>query len=303
MILVAGATGQVGSEVCRLLRARDEEVRALVRPSSDPGRVAALRELGVEVVEGDLRSPETLDAACSGVSAVVSTASATSRPVAGDTVLNVDGAGQLALIEAAAGAGVEHFVFVSFSGGIDVDMPLSRSKRSVERQLQDSGMSWTVLRPTAFMEVWLSPIVGFNVPAASVAVFGTGGAPVSYVSLQDVARFCVESLARPAAWNRAFELGGPEAITPLQAVRIAQEVTGTTLQVTHVPMEALRAQYEAATDPLQKSLAGLTCGLAAGDVVDMTGVVPTFGFRLRTVREFMQSAYGLSAEAPPVPGA
>jgi uncharacterized protein YbjT (DUF2867 family) len=303
MILVAGATGQVGSEVCRLLRARDEEVRALVRPSSDPGRVAALRELGVEVVEGDLRSPETLDAACSGVSAVVSTASATSRPVAGDTVLNVDGAGQLALIEAAAGAGVEHFVFVSFSGGIDVDMPLSRSKRSVERQLQDSGMSWTVLRPTAFMEVWLSPIVGFNVPAASVAVFGTGGAPVSYVSLQDVARFCVESLARPAAWNRAFELGGPEAITPLQAVRIAQEVTGTTLQVTHVPMEALRAQYEAATDPLKKSLAGLTCGLAAGDVVDMTGVVPTFGFRLRTVREFMQSAYGLSAEAPPVPGA
>jgi uncharacterized protein YbjT (DUF2867 family) len=302
MILVAGATGQVGSEVCRLLTERGEKVRALVRASSDPGRVAALRAMGAETVEADLRSPETLPAACDGVTAVISTASATSAPGPGDTVINVDGDGQLALVDAAAEAGVQHFVYVSFSGGITVETPLTRSKRAVERRLLESGMSWTVLRPTAFMEIWLSPLVGFNVPAGSAVIFGSGGAPVSYISLYDVARFCVESLVIPAAWNRVFELGGPEPITQLQAVRIAQDVAGRTLQVNPVPLEALRAQYDTATDPLQRTMAGLTCAVAEGDAHETSGIVRTFGFPLRSVREFMEQAYGTPrAEEPLTP--
>jgi uncharacterized protein YbjT (DUF2867 family) len=298
VILVVGATGQVGSEVCRLLAGQNESVRALVRSTSDPVRVAALRDLGVHVVEGDLRAPDTLAPACAGVTAIISTASATASPQRGDSILNVDRDGQQALIDAAIDAAVEHFIFVSFSSGIPGDTPLHGAKRDAEQRLRESGMSWTVLRPTAFMEVWLSPLVGFDVPKGNVVVFGSGGAGISYISLLDVARFCVESLSRPAAWNRTIELGGPEPITPLQAVRIAQEVTGRTLQVNHVPTEALQAQYESATDPLQKSMAGLTRALAAGDAIDMGVTAQAFGFRLRTVREFMEAAYAQRPEDP-----
>jgi uncharacterized protein YbjT (DUF2867 family) len=231
VILVVGATGQVGGEVCRLLAARNESVRALVRSTSDPARVAALHGLGVDVIEGDLRAPETLARACAGVTAIVSTASATATQQEGDSIFNVDRDGQLALVEAATAAAVEHIVFVSFSSGIRADTPLHGAKRTVEQRLRESGVAWTVLRPTAFMEVWLSPLAGFDASGGSVVVFGSGGAAISYISLYDVARFCVESLARPAAWNRTIELGGPEPITPLQAVSIAQEVTGRTLQI------------------------------------------------------------------------
>jgi uncharacterized protein YbjT (DUF2867 family) len=303
VILVVGATGQVGGEVCRLLAGQNESVRALVRSTSDPVRVAALRDLGVDVVEGDLRAPDTLAPACAGVTAIISTASATSSPRSGDSILNVDRDGQQALIDAAVDAAVEHFVFVSFSSGIPGDTPLHGAKRAAEQRLRESGMSWTVLRPTAFMEVWLSPLVGFDVPSGNVVVFGTGGAGISYISLLDVARFCVESLSRPTAWNRTIELGGPEPITPLQAVRIAQEVTGRPMQVNHVPTEALQAQYESATDPLQKSMAGLTRGLAAGDAIDMGITAQAFGFRLRTVREFMEAAYARSRPEEPAPSA
>jgi uncharacterized protein YbjT (DUF2867 family) len=303
VILVVGATGQVGGEVCRLLAGQNEAVRALVRPTSDPARVAALRDLGVEVIEGDLRAPDTLAPACAGVTAIISTASATASPHSGDSILTVDRDGQHALIDAAVDAAVEHFVFVSFSSGIPGDTPLRGAKRAAEQRLRESGMSWTVLRPTAFMEVWLSPLVGFDVPNGNVVVFGSGGAGISYISLLDVARFCVESLSRAAAWNRTIELGGPEPITPLQAVRIAQEVTGRTLHVNHVPTEALQAQYESAADPLQKSMAGLTRGLAAGDAIDMAVTTQAFGFRLRTVREFMEVAYTQSQPEKPAPPA
>ena len=75
MILVVGATGLVGGDVCRRLAASGTAVRALVRATSDPARVAALEALGVETVVGDLRDPASLAEACRDASAVICTAS------------------------------------------------------------------------------------------------------------------------------------------------------------------------------------------------------------------------------------
>jgi uncharacterized protein YbjT (DUF2867 family) len=71
MNLIVGATGIVGSEICRLLATQGERTRALVRNTSNPETVARLKALGVEVVTGDLKAPESLIAACRGVNAVV----------------------------------------------------------------------------------------------------------------------------------------------------------------------------------------------------------------------------------------
>jgi uncharacterized protein YbjT (DUF2867 family) len=79
MYLVVGATGPVGlgGEICRLLREAGKPVRALVRPTSDPERVAYLRNIGVEFVEGDLKDRISLDAACQGIYTVISSATTT----------------------------------------------------------------------------------------------------------------------------------------------------------------------------------------------------------------------------------
>jgi len=83
-------------------------------------------------------------------------------------------------------------------------------------------------------------------------------------------------------------LGGPDALPPLQVVELAEQITGKQFAVEHVSEEALRAQYEAATDPMQKSFAGLMLFCAAGSDIDMTEplkILPVGS--LRSVREYL----------------
>jgi uncharacterized protein YbjT (DUF2867 family) len=298
VILVVGSTGVLGGEVCRLLLENGQPVRVLVRDSSDAGTVDRLRDAGADVFFGDLREPQSLAAACVGANAVVSTATAMRPGNPGEWVLSIDRKGQQALAAAAQSAGVGHFVYVSISGNLDSPVtPLQEAKRAVERQLQASSMGWTILRPSAFMEVWLSPLLGFDPANDRATAYGSGGAPISYISVSDVARFCVESLSNPAARNQIIELGGPDAMTALQVVRVAEGVTGRSIQVHHVPEEALQAQYDAAPDPLQRSFAGLMLALAAGDVIDMRLTLQQFQLPLRSVRSHIEAAFGNGATA------
>src|SRR4029079_14064020 len=110
-VLVVGATGFLGSEIARKVADRGLPLRALVRESSDPARVEALRELGAEIVVGDLRDRASLDLACVGVSTVFSTATAIIRE---GEISAVDNVGQTNLVDAARGGGAERFVYISF---------------------------------------------------------------------------------------------------------------------------------------------------------------------------------------------
>jgi uncharacterized protein YbjT (DUF2867 family) len=104
--LIVGATGLLGSEICRLLAAAHKPVRALVRPTSDQGKIAQLESLKVEIARGDLKDRSSLDAACRGVSTVISTASSTLSRQEGDSIQTVDLDGQLNLVDAAKAANV-----------------------------------------------------------------------------------------------------------------------------------------------------------------------------------------------------
>ncbi|EMR01242.1 NAD(P)H azoreductase [Cesiribacter andamanensis AMV16] len=116
MILVVGATGYLGSEICRRLVALQQEVRALVRPTSDPGALARLRSLGVQLQVGDLKNPTSLAQACQDVDTVFSTATTTRSRQQGDSIETADGQGQLNLVHAAKSAGAGRFIYVSYSG-------------------------------------------------------------------------------------------------------------------------------------------------------------------------------------------
>ena len=289
MILVVGATGMLGGEICRLLAEQGKPVRALVRGTSSPERVAHLAGLGAEIVRGDLKDRESLAAACRGASAVISTASSTISRQEGDSIGSVDGQGQLNLIEAAEAAGAGHFVFISFSA-VGIEFPLQSAKRSAEDRLRQGRMTYTILQPTCFMEVWLSPALGFDPAHATATIYGGGVNKISWISLQDVARFAVATLDNPQASNRIFKLGGPEALSPLEAVRLAEQAAGKPLAVQHVPEEALRAQFGAASDPLQQSFAALMLYYAHGDVIDMAATLRALPVsQLKSVRNYLQA--------------
>ena len=288
MILVVGATGLVGGQVCSRLAADGVSARALVRATSSPEKVDRLRAQGLEVVEADLRNAESLDAACAGVDAVICTVS--SMPFSYEPGVNdiqtTDLDGVKNLIDAATRAGVGHFVYTSFSANLDLDFPLGRAKRAVETHLINSGMGYTILRPSCFMEVWLSPAVGFDPGNGTVALYGEGTQPVSYIATADVAAFAVASLTAPAARNAVLELGGPEALSQLEAKEIFEEVLGRTVATQSVPVEALQGQLAAATDPMQQSFTSLMLCVAKGDAIDMSSLMPQFPVQLTTVKQF-----------------
>lgn len=290
MNLVVGATGMVGTEICRLLAASGRSVKALVRASSDAAKVENLKRLGATVVQGDLRDRPSLKAACDGVKAVISTAS--SMPFAyapgENTPQRTDQAGCLSLIDVAREAGVQHFVYTSFPP-MAASFPLQDAKRAVEARLRESGLVHTILRPTYFTEVWLSPAVGFDHANCKATVYGMGENAISWISFLDVAQFAVASLDSLAARNTTLELGGPEGLSPRAVVKIFEGISGKRFEVTQVPVDALQGQLAAATDPMQKSFVGLMLSYASATPIDMTSTLKTFPLKLRTVDAYARS--------------
>jgi uncharacterized protein YbjT (DUF2867 family) len=295
MILVVGATGLVGSGICQKLAQRGEQVRALVRSTSLTERVEALRAAGVELCLGDLKDSKSLAAACEGAEVVISTASSTLSRQPGDSIESVDAVGQLNLVEAAKDAKVSRFVFVSFRRHPGLECPLSQAKEQVERAI--TSFNFTVIQASFFMEIWLSPALGFDYPNRKARLYGTGTSPISWVSSQDVAEFCALVPRHPMAERRVIEFGGPKALSPLDVVARFESASGREFQIEHVPESALRSQFEGATEPLQKSFAALMLGYARGDAIEMRFIVETFGVKLTTVEEYASSVTDSRARA------
>jgi len=290
MTLVVGATGMVGIEICRLLSAAGQPIRALVRATSAPDKVDKLKAMGATVILGDLRDAGSLKAACHGVQAVVTTASAMpfAYEAGSNTPQSTDEDGYLSLVTIALDAGVQRFVYTSFPP-LAPTFPLQDAKRAVEKALHASGLVYTILQPTYFAEIWLSPAGGFDYPNRRATIYGTGDNAISWVSFLDVAQFAAASVNNPKARNATFELGGPHGVSPSDVVRIFERVAGKAFDVTHVPVEALRAQLAGASDPMQKSYAGLMLGYASHTSIEMADTLKIFPLRLRSVDEYAKS--------------
>jgi NADH dehydrogenase len=288
MILVAGATGVLGSEIVRRLLARGEKVRAMVRSTSKPESVDRLRKAGAEIVVADLKDPESLGPACAGATAVISgvTTILTSQP--GDSFEATDGEGNKALIDAARKAGVKKFVFVSFDAKDAPEAPLPRAKLAAEEHLRKSGLDYTILHPSLFFESWLGPMLFADPAAGTAKVYGPGKQKIRYVAVADVAELAVQSLSSPAASKATIPFGGPEEISQRDAVAIFEEAFGKKFAVTEVPEEALEAQWKAAQNPFEKTFAALMLWVARG--LD-SGIKPPFDkfpMKMTSPREYVR---------------
>ena len=284
MILVAGATGALGGEICRRLTERGKPVRALVRATSDSVKVDALATLGCKIVVGDLKHRASLDQACEDADAVISTVSmiGTARP--GDSFEATDERGTLNLIAAAKAAKVDHFVYISFDTESIPDSPLRSAKEKVQETLRASSMTYTILQPSYFMESWLGPRLGIDVVNSRAQIFGSGDRKMDYVSMQDVAEMAVQSLTNDAARNATIRFGGLP-VTQREAIRAFEEAAGRRFDVQEIPEQALEAQWQGATDPMQRTFAALMLAMARGhDAPD--DMLDKFPIKLTTVREF-----------------
>lgn len=291
MVVVAGSTGVLGFEICRRLRARGQSVRALVRVSSAPERVSALRALGCETVTCDLKNRDSLAAACAGADVVISTVTAITTAKEGDSLAATDGAGNINLIDAAVAAGVKQFIFVSFDTSGMPESPLVAAKRDVDQHLERSGLGYTILHPPLFMESWLGPRLFADTAAGTATVYGNRDVRFRYVAVGDVAEVAVRCVDNPATRNAVIPFGGPEALTQREALAVFEEVFAKRFTVTELSEDALEAQWAGAPDPFSRSFAALMLGVARGAAAGCE-LPSSFPMRMTTVREFASGLRG-----------
>jgi NADH dehydrogenase len=287
-ILVVGATGLLGTAIARLLRAEGKPVHAIVRAGADPAKRSALLDAGVDAIAADLRDRASLDSACQKVTAVVSTASATLSRKDGDSLESVDRDGQLALVEAAERAGVERFVYISLPPN-GIRFTLHQIKLQIEDRLRDSAMSFTILQPAHFMEVWLSPALGFAPLNGSARVYGDGTKAMNWVSFRDVARLAARAACDPELARKTIPIGGPDEMTPLDVLRLLEERGAGACAIEYVPEAALEAQRAAAANAgstLEEAYAALMLTQARGQRVDAVEAQRWLRGPLRSIKDY-----------------
>jgi NADH dehydrogenase len=286
MILVAGSTGALGFEVCRRLRGRGQPVRALVRATSNAEKVSTLRALGCDPVVGDMRDRRSLDAVCRGADVVMSTVTAITSAQPGETFDTTDRDGTINLIDAAAESGVKQFIFVSFDCDALPDSPLVRAKQAAEQRLRQSGVAYTILHSSLFMESWLGPMLFADTAAATAKVYGGRDGRFRYITVGDVAEVTVQCVGHAAAHNAVISVAGPESLTQREAVERFENAFGKPFAVMEVPEPALEEQWKSAADPFTRSFTGLMLGVARGWVGGNRPNAEQFSIRMTTVDEF-----------------
>lgn len=234
-LLIVGATGTLGRQVAR--RAIDEgyKVRCLVRSVK---KAAFLKEWGAELVQGNLCYPHTLVAALEGVTAVID--ASTSRPTDSLSIKQVDWFGKVSLIQQAKAAGVERFIFFSL---LDAEkypaVPLMEIKRCTELFLIESGLNYTILRLSGFMQGLIGQ---YGIPILEgQPVWVTGeSSPIAYMDTQDVAKFAVRALAVKETQKQVFPVVGTRAWSAEEIISLCVSMSGKEARVTRMPINLLR---------------------------------------------------------------
>ncbi|CAH1664751.1 NAD(P)H-binding protein [Chelatococcus asaccharovorans] len=227
-ILVLASTGMVGRRLAPLLRARDLDVRAASRtPTRDQ-------------ILFDWRLPHTHDAALDGADAIFLTPpamEATAAPMVG------------ALLAAAQRAGLRHIVLVSSIAVGFSDEPEDSDRRRIETLVRGSGMGWTIIRPTGFMQNFSE---GFLLPGilhAGAVFSATGDGVAPFIDASDIARVAEASLVEPQHSGAVYDVTGPEALSLADMTSIIAEAAQRTIAYHPVSAEALAGSLKEARVP------------------------------------------------------
>lgn len=269
-ILITGATGTIGRRVVEQMSSRRADVRAACRSAN---KIAAMNLPGVEAVDMDLARPDGWGRAFDGIEKVFF---ATPTPVNDNYV---DTAARF--VDAAKLSGVKHIVRLSGNGAdYEPCIALARWHRIIERYIMASGLEYTMLRPSPFMQNF----VNFYRPVNGAICLPLGLGKVAYIDAGDVARCAVAALTGAGHTGKAYTLTGAEALTIAEIADILSNATGKKTTYADVPEESARNAMKEhgmpalAIDALMELYAICKAGYVAGvtDAVErITGKKPT----------------------------
>ena len=324
-VLVVGATGQLGTAVVDRLAKAGVRVRALVRPTSP----REFRAEGVELAFGDLREPESLVAACQGMSTVVATANAV-VPRAPGTFDEIEDTGYSNLLDACRAEDVKRIVFMSVvETPLDKSVTTFRLKRRIEEKIQGSGLAYSIFRGDFFMDDWFAlmgstiplrgataatlkrpfwfakgfmAVAGASIDRRGIALVpGNGTTRHTPVALDDVAAILSAAAAAPETGENLLEnLGGPEILSWHDVVAIFSRVLGKPLKMIHTPAKVYRVAadvLEALSPPAGNLMAMSWASASCDTAFDGKPLAERFGVRLTSAEEFLRAKAALPPEA------
>jgi uncharacterized protein YbjT (DUF2867 family) len=273
MYLVAGATGNVGSELVRALAGAAEPVRALTRTAGRDWPD------GVEEAVGDLNDPESLSGALDGIRGAFLLSGYADMP---------------GLLDRIRTAGAEHVVLLSSSSvtGTDLDNAVAEYSLDSERVVRESGVAWTFLRPNSFMSntlQWAPQLAAGDVVRERFA-----DVPVSTVDPYDVAAVAAVALTSGGHAGTAYRLSGPEALRPADRLRVLGDMLGRKLQLRALSDDEARAEMTASGMP-EKYIRAFFSFFADGTVDETTvhaDVAEVLGRPARTFAEWCEAHAG-----------
>jgi NADH dehydrogenase len=218
MLLLTGATGQVGSALLRRLVDDGADVRCLVR---DPRRLGAMR-VRVQIALGDLTDPPSFRNALRGVDTVVHLA-ATIRDQPNGSIEELNGIATWRIVRAAQRAGARRFVFFSaLDASAHHRTRFHRAKALAEQAVRESDLDWTVFAPSivyAPHDAWLTLLERLALLPV-MPLSGMGRASYQPIWAQDAAACVMAELGRPPGERRRYELAGPDTLTHTEIVRV-----------------------------------------------------------------------------------
>ncbi len=238
MILVAGGTGRLGTEVVHRLVSRGVAVRVLTR---DLARATHVAGPLVEVVHADVRDALSLEPVMEGITTVVSAVHGFAGP-GGVTPASVDRDGNANLVGAASAAHASVVLLSIVGASPQHPMELIQMKAAAEANLRGSTTGWTIVRATAFVELWLELITGSAGRSGRPLIFGRGDNPINFVSVDDVAAVVEMAVVDPTLRGQVLEVGGPQNLTLNDLAALAQQRPGSSDKAPrHLPRPVLRA--------------------------------------------------------------
>lgn len=233
MIVVAGGTGRLGSNLVRRLSLKGVEVRVFARGlSGEPPE-------GVDVVYGDVRSEADVKRAVAGADVVISAVQGFAGP-GRVSPGSVDRQGNLTLLRAAERAGADVVLVSVTHAAPDSPLEIAREKYAAEQALRGSRIGWTVVRSAAFAELWIQLLEDTAKRSHRPLVFGHGQTPLWWVSVEDVAAEVVGVTLDPSARGRTVDVVGPEGFTLEELARKVMGAHGWAGSPRRVPPALLR---------------------------------------------------------------
>ncbi len=289
MILVVGASGSLGRLVTSDLLSKGQNVRLLVRT---PEKVNDFKQRGAEIIQGDLIDPTSLERACAGVDKVF--AAAHSMLGKGKYKSeSVDGTGHRNLIDAAKKAGVSHFVYTSVLGAAKYHpIDFFRTKYSIEEYLKHSGLNYTILRPSAFMETHAHLLNGKSIlENGKTNLLGKGNKPRNFIAVRDVAYFAIMALTETNLINCELDLGSPGNFTNNEVAHLYGKIANISPKINHLPTPIVRLM-SIFMKPFQPGLSRIFYmnslpNDSYSETFEPTSLLAEFPVKLTTLEEFI----------------